>query len=163
MDNNGQTPFPAYVVPIPGEEMLCETCPSRLHWAGDFLLLAVLLLVCLVGIVSMKEMPFGFGIAGIFVAVPLAILCMVRMLYGISIRNYAVTNKRIVVQKGVSTREIRIVDIRAIEIIQGPIEGLFDVGTLSVFSSTGSGKKLALEGLRDPHAFLALINARRTA
>jgi len=67
-------------------------------------------------------------------------------------RKYIVTNKRVKVEFGLftkSTKEVRIRDIKSINVVKKGMAGLFGIGTLEFSSAGGSGVEVAFEAINN--------------
>jgi len=66
--------------------------------------------------------------------------------------NYTITNKSVVLTKGLiikSTNQIRIKDIRSINVIKKGLSGLLGIGTVEVSSSASDKAEVIFKGLRN--------------
>jgi len=67
-------------------------------------------------------------------------------------RKYIVTNKRVKVEFGLftkSTKEVRIRDIKSINVVKKGMAGLIGIGTLEFSSAGGSGVEVAFEAINN--------------
>lgn len=65
-------------------------------------------------------------------------------------RKYIVTNKRVKVEFGLftkSSKEVRIRDIRSVNVVKKGMAGLFGIGTLEFSSAGGAGVEVAFEAI----------------
>jgi uncharacterized membrane protein YdbT with pleckstrin-like domain len=75
-----------------------------------------------------------------------------------------VTDRRVVLRKGILGRdinEILIKDIRNVRIHQGPLQRLFSVGSLGLSSSGQADIEIRVDGIPHPDRVLELINRNR--
>jgi membrane protein YdbS with pleckstrin-like domain len=75
--------------------------------------------------------------------------------------HYELTAERIVVRNGYTRREIQSVpltDIREVTVHQGIVAGFFDIGTLTI-SSSSTDRLVSLRGIRDPEEVKIRIQA----
>ena len=75
-----------------------------------------------------------------------------------------ITSRRCILQKGIlsrSTSEVRHVDVRNIQVKQGIIERLVNVGTLKVSSAAQSGFEIDIYGIPDPYHARDIIDHSR--
>jgi uncharacterized membrane protein YdbT with pleckstrin-like domain len=75
-----------------------------------------------------------------------------------------VTDRRVVLRKGILGRdinEILIKDIRNVRIHQGPLQRLFSVGSLGLSSSGQADIEIRVDGIPHPDRVLDLINRSR--
>ena len=76
-------------------------------------------------------------------------------------RKYIVTSKRVKVEFGLfakSSNEIRIKDIRNLNIVKKGLAGLFGIGTLELSSSGGSGIEVSFPAIDNAAAIKEMIN-----
>jgi hypothetical protein len=75
-------------------------------------------------------------------------------------RRYIVTNKIVKVEFGMfskSTKEVRIRDIKAVNVVKRGIAGLFGIGTLEFSSAGGAGVEVAFEGIENAQKIKDLV------
>ncbi len=122
------------------EETIWSGSVSQWHYAGKWLLVVLLLGVCL------ASFPFSLGIdptmlwiiRGALIVIAVALGAWIRL--DRSGRKYIVTNKRISVEFGIISKqstELRIQDIRSINLTTSGLSGLVGIGRLE-FSSAAS-------------------------
>lgn len=77
-------------------------------------------------------------------------------------RRYIVTNKIVRVEFGMlskSTKEVRIRDIKAVNVVKRGIAGLFGIGTLEFSSAGGSGVEVAFQGIENAQKIKDLVTS----
>jgi uncharacterized membrane protein YdbT with pleckstrin-like domain len=73
---------------------------------------------------------------------------------------YFVTSKRIELEFGIigrSTKEVRICDIRAIDVLQKGFGAMMGLGTVRFDSAAGSGPEICFKNVRRPHDIKQLV------
>jgi membrane protein YdbS with pleckstrin-like domain len=76
---------------------------------------------------------------------------------------YLLTSTRVAIRNGYTGRDIQTIalgDIADITLSQGPIAQFFNIGTLTIHSSSGS-RPLLLQGVNDPEIIKTQLEARR--
>jgi uncharacterized membrane protein YdbT with pleckstrin-like domain len=123
-----------------GEEVLWTGTISQFHYAGRwllvFLLLAALVLTFVYpGAAEMHAIWIVRGVLG-----GLALLILIAIQVDRSLRKYTITNHRVIVEFGMIDRrsnEIRVQDIRSINLLRSGIPGIFGIGRVE-FSSAAT-------------------------
>lgn len=107
---------------------------------------------------SVASLPMGgkYLIIGVVLA-SFTFCCVVitRQLH-----EYFVTNERVEIDWGLigrSSKEIRIVDIRAIDVHQGGLLGFFGVGTVDFSSTASTSVEVQFKNVRRPHKIKELV------
>lgn len=159
-------PFPSFVTPLNGEELLSVTRPSWLYFLGRYILGFLSLLIGSVcGVVGVRtESPIGSIAILAFFGFFYLLWTTVKMLIFKHSYLYVMTNLRVMAKKGlfsISTSEVRIADIRGANLRQGILERMFDVGSIAIGSAATAGTEVVFKGIRKPRHFLALINSQR--
>ena len=117
----------------------------------------ILLGIALLG-ASVASLPLGGKY--LVLGVGLSILTFCSIVLTRQLHEYFVTNERVEMDWGLigrSSKEIRIVDIRAIDVHQGGLLGFFGVGTVD-FSSTASTQiEVRFKNVRRPHRIKELV------
>jgi hypothetical protein len=75
-------------------------------------------------------------------------------------RDYLVTNERVEVEWGLigrSSKEVRIQDIRSIDVIEGGFMGFIGIGTVNFSSSGTDGVEVQFKNVRRPHRVKELV------
>ena len=126
--------------------------PSWFSFLGA-MLLVVLLLSGAVASIPMggKYCLLGLGLASL----PLCSAVISRQLH-----EYYVTTERVEMDWGLigrSSKEIRIVDIRAIDVRQGGLSGFFAVGTVDFFSAGSTEAEVQFKNVYRPHRIKELV------
>ena len=166
--------------PTPQQRLLAATGernpegdpPERELWQGRYSKLAMIdwwiaaaiftLVMFVVAVVS--------AFTGIGWLISLAIVLLVwaglivRLFYLQLSRHYFLSNQRFVHEQGLLWREIdriEAIDIDDVSFTQGPIERLFDVGTVQILSSDQSHPTMKLVGIEKVRDVAALIDETR--
>lgn len=136
----------------PGDAPLFEAHPSWLAYAGGFAMIT--LLVCL----GVFLLPFG----GEYSLIPL--LAALAWLLGIALARYStdylVGEDRVEKVWGLvarSSREVRICDVRNIDVHMRGLKGLLGVGTVDISSSGGSEVEVSFRDVRGAHEVKQLV------
>ena len=82
--------------------------------------------------------------------VALIIFSFVTTIFGFKRKKYALREKDIIYQAGLFWRNYTVLPfsrIQHVEVHQGPIERIFDLGKLKVYTAGGSSSDLAISGL----------------
>ncbi len=77
-----------------------------------------------------------------------------------STTTYIVTDRRVEMEFGIigrNTKEVRICDIRAIDVVQRGFDAVIGVGTVKFDSSASSGPEVCFRHVRRPHAIKQLV------
>jgi membrane protein YdbS with pleckstrin-like domain len=75
-----------------------------------------------------------------------------------------ITEKRVVLRKGIlfkETSDVLIQDIRNIQISQGPLQGLTNAGKIGISSAGQSDIEIEVQGILDPKRVKAIIDKYR--
>ena len=73
---------------------------------------------------------------------------------------YSVTSRRVELEFGIigrNTKEVRICDIRAIDVVQKTYAALIGIGTVKFDSSAGEGPEVFFQNVRRPHRIKQLV------
>lgn len=159
-------PFPSFVTPLNGEELLSVTRPSWLYFLGKYILGFLSLLIGIVcGVIGNRtQSPIVLIVILAYFGFFYLLWTTVKMLIFNHSYLYVMTNLRVMAKKGlfsVSTSEVRIADIRGANLRQGIVERMFDVGSIAIGSAATAGTEVVFKGIRKPRHFLALINSQR--
>jgi membrane protein YdbS with pleckstrin-like domain len=122
------------------EETVWAGSVSQWHYAGKWFAIVLLLAICI------ASFPFSMGrdpttlwiIRGVLVLLAVVLVVWIRL--DRSGRKYIVTNKRVSVEFGIISKqstELRIQDIRSINLTTSGVSGLVGIGRLE-FSSAAS-------------------------
>lgn len=135
-----------------GERIHYSAHPS---WWSYFkpLLLAFLLAVAAGMLVFFDEI--GAVFAAVFALVTLFCTYVIR-----SCRDYTVTEERIEVQWGLlgkNSNEVRICDIRSLDVREKGLKGLLGIGTLDVSTAANAGIEVSFQDIRKPHDLKEMI------
>ncbi len=123
-----------------GEEVLWSGTVSQWHYAGRWLLILLLLgaVVATFFLPPLENMNYEWILRGVLAG--LALLIYLIIVLDRSRRKYTVTNKRVSVEFGFIDRrsnEIRVQDVRSINLVQSGIAGLIGIGRVE-FSSAAT-------------------------
>ena len=150
-EDTGEAPFDA-ADPEPGDFSLFEAHPSWLAYSGGFTMV-----VLLAGL-AVFLLPFG----GEYSLIPL--LAALAWLLGIALARYStdylVSEDRVEKVWGLlarSSREVRICDVRNIDVHMRGLKGLLGVGTVDISSSGGNEVEVSFRDLRGAHEVKQLI------
>lgn len=159
-------PFPPFITPLNGEELLSVTRPSWLYFLGKYILgfLCLLIGIICAAIGAKNQSPIGVLTLLAFFGFFYLLWTTVKMLIFNHSYLYVMTNLRVMAKKGlfsVATSEVRISDIRGANLRQGIVERIFDVGSIAIGSAATAGTEVVFKGIRKPRHFLALINSQR--
>lgn len=135
-----------------GERILYHGNPSWLSYSKA-LFLAVLLAVA-----GALAVPFGLRYAALgFLCSSSVVLCVGIARFS---RDYFVTEDRVEVLWGLigrSSKEVRIRDIRSIDVREGWITGLLGLGSVDFSSSANAGIEVAFDHVRKAHRIKELV------
>lgn len=136
----------------PGDAPLFEAHPSWLAYAGSFAMIALL-----TGL-GVFLLPFG----GEYALIPL--LAAMAWLLGIALARYStdylVGDDRVEKAWGLlarSSREVRICDVRNIDVHMRGLKGLLGIGTVDISSSGGSEVEVSFRDVRGAHQVKQLV------
>ncbi len=118
------------------------------------ILLALLLLLAAVGSIQFS----GFFWLAIGIACSSFTFCCV--IIARQHRDYLVTNERVEVEWGLigrSSKEVRIQDIRSIDVVEGGVLGFLGIGTVDFSSSGTDGVEVQFKHVRRPHRVKELV------
>ncbi len=117
-------------------EPLAKNNPDQVIWVGH----PSMLTYSAAWIISFLTIWFGVGL-----------LLVIWIFWDKFANNYKITNKNVILTKGLiikSTKQIRIKDIRSINVIKKGLDGLLGVGTLELSSSASDKAEVIFKGLR---------------
>lgn len=124
---------------------------ERTSWLIYYNFYIVIAVLCVLDILS------GTGrFCPIFIIVGIIFVSMKRLQY-----LFIVTSQRVIVRKGIiarNTNEIRLNNIRNLNVRQGAIERILNVGTVIVISAADGGAKVVFTGVQDPHGLKEKIH-----
>lgn len=158
-------PFPTFMTPIGGEKVLAVARPSGFYFLGKYLFGTLCFLFGIVGGKTQSPLAAWGVLAAVFGVIYL-LWTTGKMLLFIYSYLYVMTNLRVVSKKGlvsISTREVRIADIRGVNLRQGLLERLLNVGSIAIASAATAGIEISFFGIKNPRDMLALINSQRKA
>ena len=136
------------------EETLWMDRYSAKASAGSWMLYALFAAGMVVLRVAVPAIPVlkSFPILAAVIAAPALVLAAVVLLRRLSVR-YRLTNYRLFVERGLLRRkisELELVRVDDIEVTQGLLERIFNVGTIILLTSDSSDPRLDLCGIADP-------------
>jgi membrane protein YdbS with pleckstrin-like domain len=141
-----------YLYTSSGERVLYHGNPSWLSYSKA-LFLSVLLAVS-----GALAVPFGLRYAALgFLCSSSVVLCVGIARFS---RDYFVTEDRVEVLWGLigrSSKEVRIRDIRSIDVREGWITGLLGLGSVDFSSSANAGIEVAFDHVRKAHRIKELV------
>lgn len=141
-----------------GELILYQAHPSWLA-QGKALFLVLLLLVA-------TGMLFSLGSDYAVVTLLLAVAVFTLIAIARFTRDYVVTPERVEVIWGLlgrSSREVRICDIRSIDVHKSGLKGLIGLGTVDFSSAAGSAVEVQFRDIREAHEVKQLVRQRQAA
>ena len=147
------------------ERTLCQARPS---WKNVYegMTIAVVIAVA-VGVFigfAREDAYHGFMVFAFLAVVSGALLVVTAWINRLG-TVLIITNKRCILQKGIvsrSTTEVRHVDIRNIQVNQGIINRILNVGHIGISSAGQSDVEIKVSGLSDPTGVRNLIDSQRT-
>lgn len=142
-------PSPVFQAALPQEEeLLYHGHPSWLSYPKT-----LMAFVAFAGI-SILCQRLHYGMEWSITGAALALLCLAFVALDRMTTEYFVTTRRVEVESGLigrSTKEIRIADIRAIDVTQNGFAALLGVGTLDFSSAAGSQAEVRFANVYRPH------------
>lgn len=136
-----------------GEEVVFQAHPSWLNYGKS---LAVMFLMAIGGAVVTAFFGPAFALAGYGAAAVMLIGIMVVRFSKV----YVITDERVEVIWGVigrSSKEVRIRDIRSIDVRENWVGGLLGLGSVDFSSSANAGIEVAFESIRRAHRVKELV------
>lgn len=117
------------------------------------------LFLCIV-LVAAATLVMPYGVKYFIIGLALASLTLCCTIIARQHRDYYVSGERVEVEWGIigrNSKEIRIIDIRAIDVVQKGFLGFIGIGTLN-FSSAGSDNvEVEFKNIRRPHRIKELV------
>lgn len=132
--------IPGFMSLMPGERVVCVTHPSAWNYFWT-IVFGVILIPVLVGLVML-----------LYVYVMLKTTAFV------------VTDKRVVAKTGVfsvNMSEVRIEDVRGVNLSQSLWQRIIDAGTVFVGTAATGGAEIVMNGIASPKQVVASVNAQR--
>ncbi len=105
-------------------------------------------------------LSFQFGSQYLLIGAALASLTLLAVAVGRFSRDYFVTDERVETVWGLlgrSSKEVRICDIRAMDVHEDGLAGLFGIGTLDFSSAGTAGIEVQFKDIRKAHAVKQLV------
>jgi uncharacterized membrane protein YdbT with pleckstrin-like domain len=136
------------------EELLYIGHPSWLAFPKALLLVAV----CAGSAVYFYKHHVGFE----WITLPGSIAGLVLLFIALdrTTTTYFITTKRVEMEFGIlgrNSKEVRICDIRAIDVVQRGLGALVGLGTVKFDSSASAGPEVCFRNVRRPHALKQLV------
>ncbi|MDB6138851.1 MAG: hypothetical protein JWO94_1923 [Verrucomicrobiaceae bacterium] len=138
-----------------------EDASEHLHFRGHpswFSFLGGILLGLIILAASVASLPMGGKYLVIGVVLASVTFCSVVITR--QLHEYFITDERVEIDWGLigrSSKEIRIVDIRAIDVHQGGLLGFFGVGTVDFSSTASTSVEVRFKHVRRPHRLKELV------
>lgn len=137
---------------VSGDDICFHGHPSWLSFLAP-------LLVCLVLLGgSVGVLQFGMNYFALGLTITSLTFCCI--LIARQNRDYFVSGERVEMEWGIigrSSREVRIVDVRSIDVHQKGIKGLLGVGTVDFSSSSSAAVEVQFVDVRKPHRIKELV------
>jgi uncharacterized membrane protein YdbT with pleckstrin-like domain len=136
--------------------------PSWLNYSGHFFLLVVFVAGAIVCFLNEREVLTVVGYVLVLVAFIVLIHAVLRRLS----HKFTITSDAVSSRAGIGARtekEIRISDIRQVEVRQSVGQRIFGLGNVLFASAATSGIEVTFEGVRDPTGVKQKVNALRDA
>jgi uncharacterized membrane protein YdbT with pleckstrin-like domain len=147
--------FPSFTSPIGKEGVLMLKNPSAWNFLSDWFGAAVLIVA---------------GLAGLRVHPAFGVLALVGLLFAfvkavlLNTTVYLVTDKRVIVKKGLISQhvsEVRISDIRGVNLRQGIWHRIIGIGDLVIGTAATAEAEIVIRGVGSPKSVVAAINSQR--
>ena len=135
------------------ETIMYRGHPSWFSFAKG-MLLALLLLLAAVG-----SIQFG-GLKWLALGTAFSSLTFCCVIIARQHRDYLVTDERVEVEWGLigrSSKEVRVQDIRSIDVIEGGVLGFLGIGTVDFSSAGTDGVEVQFKNVRRPHRIKELV------
>lgn len=100
------------------------------------------------------------GLAYVMTSAALAACCLIYISLDRSTTDYTISNKRVESETGIvgrSSKEVRICDIRAIDVTQSGLLALLGVGTVDFSSAGGVNVEVQFKNIRAPHKIKKIV------
>ena len=147
------------------ERTLCQARPSwRILYASMPMATVTAVVVGVISGLASGNAYLGFKVFAFLVVVFGALLVVTVWINRLG-TVLIITNKRCILRKGIvsrSTTEVRHVDIRNIQVNQGIINRILNVGHIGISSAGQSDVEIKVSGLSDPTGVRNLIDSQRT-
>jgi hypothetical protein len=136
------------------EELLYMGHPSWLAFPKSLLVAAV----CIGSAVFFLEHNVGFE----WITLPGSIAGLIVLFIGLdrTTTTYLVTTKRVELEFGIlgrNSKEVRICDIRAIDVVQRGFDAVVGLGTVKFDSTASAGPEVCFRNVRRPHEIKQLV------
>lgn len=100
------------------------------------------------------------GFVYVLVSGSVAVLCLLSISLDRSTQDYLITNKRVEAEIGIvgrNSKEVRICDIRAIDVHQEGYNGMIGIGTVDFCSAGGSAVDVRFKNISNPHRIKRIV------
>lgn len=114
------------------------------------------------GVLAAAYFLAAYGGLFLFVGITVASLIIAYVIFDRSRREYLVGERRVEMVYGLvskSSREVRIEDIRAINVRKSGLKGLLGIGDVEFASSGSEGVEVVFADVRSPHRIKKLVRA----
>lgn len=135
-----------------GELILHRSHPS---WLGYWKALFLVLLLLIASGMLMKVEPLYAPASALS-----ALVVLIAVWIGRNFRDYYVTEERVELVWGIlgrSSKEVRICDIRSIDVYESGLKGLLGLGTVDFSSAANAGIEVQFRDIRRAHAVKELV------
>jgi membrane protein YdbS with pleckstrin-like domain len=145
-----------------GDAKVTVLHPSWLNYSGHFLLLVVFVAGAIVCFLNQRAILTVVGYVLLLIALLVLIHALLRRLsHRFTISSDAVSSRAGI--GGRTEKEIRISDIRQVEVRQSVGQRIFGLGNVLFASAATGGIEVTFEGVRDPTGVKQKVNALRDA
>jgi uncharacterized membrane protein YdbT with pleckstrin-like domain len=146
------------------EETVWTGSVSQWHYASKWLLVVVLFAACIGSFfVHLSDPTILWLVRGVLVLVALILIGWIRL--DRSSRKYAITNKRVSVEYGVISKqstELRVQDIRSINLTTTGLSGLVGIGRLEFSSAATDDAEVIFWNVPDAEKIRDLVRSLQT-
>jgi uncharacterized membrane protein YdbT with pleckstrin-like domain len=111
-----------------------------------------------------RNNPLGFVLVLLLCVVGIGLLILLAWWISVLGTTLTITDKRTVLRKGIlskHTNEVLHGNVRNIQLRQGPLQRLFNVGYLGISSAGQGGIEIEVSGIPDPEGVKQLIDSYR--
>jgi len=139
------------------EETLWKGHPSNLNYFGSWFFG---ILFCVGGVIAIANEAGP----GAFVAAGIGVLMILWVIIAVAKRRYVVTSRRVFVEIGLlmkSRREVRIKDVRSINVLKRGISGLMGIGTVEFSSAARDDADVIFVGVQNADSIRKIVSDRQ--